>query len=219
MGIHDNTRFNIPLTISRTNYLFKICYMYFPINWSHKSFCMVSFYFLSVFQRATFGIVIHVHKLHILVHTCTRSRSKADPAPLPPSIFLNTHFLYFLCSLSYFVFKNPLLHLRICQLPWALPPGPPLGVSKQPPAFYCVPATIRNSWIRHCRIHFPSIIISMSGCWNMWMFDLDANLDMMRLAMGFYCMVDISLSYNSWENSYWRRSCTMWSLTNDMCRK
>jgi hypothetical protein len=34
------------------------------------------------------------------------------------------------------------------------------------------------------------------------MLDLDANLDMTRLAMGFHCMVDTSLSCKSCENSY-----------------
>jgi hypothetical protein len=95
MGIHDYTRFYI----YPWRYLFKICY--FPINRSH---CMVSFYFLSVFQRATFEIVIHITYTGTYFRSITRSRSKADPAPPPFQFSFYTYFLYFLCSLSDFFF-------------------------------------------------------------------------------------------------------------------
>jgi hypothetical protein len=123
-------------------------------------------------------------------------------------------FSLFRMFIMLFVFKNPLLHVRNRQLPGASPLGPPLGVSRQPPAFYCAPIPIRNSWIRHCK-YIIDVILSTSGCWNFWMLDLDSNLDMTRLAMGFHCMVDASLSRNSWEKSYIEAACTMWSLTDD----
>jgi hypothetical protein len=51
MDIHYYTRFQIIYS--------KYMYVISP-SIDHMSFCMVSLYFLSVFQRATFETVIHI---------------------------------------------------------------------------------------------------------------------------------------------------------------
>ena len=51
-------RTNTPEDIYNEVYLFKICY--FPIDRSHKSFCMVNFYFQPVFVWYIFHILVHI---------------------------------------------------------------------------------------------------------------------------------------------------------------
>ena len=140
---------------------------------------MISFYFLSVFQRATFEIVIHIPYTDTWFGSITRSGSRVVPASTgapPPPIWI---FFHIVLNVHYLDFKKQQhpLHIRIRQLPGASPPGPPPRLCPRstrdlraaPDPLPSTAPSFINSWIRHY-VHFRGndMFVGMLAvqCWT-----------------------------------------------------
>ena len=93
------------------------------------------FSFISLKKKAKIQSIFHIlqydniHKTSILrtyvpaIKTKIFHLTKADPAPAR-----HCKFIYFFNILIIIILIKPPLHVRICQLPGASPPGPPPGL-------------------------------------------------------------------------------------------